>query len=207
MRGVLKNDLILALKQQWPPPKELEAVLAQMFYDKDQDALIRNYALQHLATWYRQCEDKPSVLEALWAGTADPDGGIVGTALIGLARLSRERDELNPASSQPGSATLFDRLAAAASTVAQDPARSEIARATAIQICAELGAKNILPTAVALAEGAGSVPLRISAVAALGALGGPDQTDLLNGLLAADDARIQTAARAALRRLEIRSKS
>jgi hypothetical protein len=44
----------------------------------------------------------------------------------------------------------------------------------------------------------------MSALAAVGALGGPDQVPLLNSLAAADDPRIQTAARGALRRLEAR---
>ncbi|MGO9199259.1 MAG: hypothetical protein ACLQM8_01810 [Limisphaerales bacterium] len=204
MRGVLKNDVILALKNQQPPPKELGGVLLGMFYDKEQDPVIRNYALQHLATWYDQCGQKAQVLEALWAGTTDADTSIVGTALIGLSRLSQGETGLEPASSQPAADIDRARLAAAASAVAEDSNGSDTARATALQVCAGLGIKSVLPTAVDLAQGAGSVPLRMSALAAVGALGGADQVPLLNSLAGADDARIQTAARAALRRLEAR---
>ena len=97
MRGVLKNDVILALKNQQPPPQELAGVLLEMFYDKEQDPVIRNYALQHLATWYDECAEKAPVLDALWAGTTDADASIVGTALIGLSRLAQKA----PTSSRP----------------------------------------------------------------------------------------------------------
>lgn len=204
MRGVLKNDVILALRNQQPPPKELAGVLLGMFYDKEQDSVIRNYALQHLATWYDQSAEKAPVLEALWAGTTDADASIVGTALIGLSRLAQSGTGFQPVSPQRVADIDRARLTTVASAVAADSSGSDVARMTALQVCAELGIKDVLPTAVDLAQGAGSVPLRMSALAALGALGGADQAPLLNRLLAADDPRIQTAARAALRRLEAR---
>jgi hypothetical protein len=204
MRGVLKNDVILALKSQQPPPEQLAGVLLGMFHDREQDPVIRNYALQHLATWYEQCDQKAQVLEALWAGTTSPDASIAGTALIGLSRLFQGQAGPGPASSQPVPAIDPGRLATAASTLAQDPKGSDAARVTALQVCAQLGMREVLPAAVELAQSAASVPLRMSALAAVGTLGGPDQVPLLAGLLTADDPRIQTAARAALRRLEAR---
>jgi hypothetical protein len=207
MRGVIKNDVILALKSQEPPSQELPGVLLSMFYDKAQDPVIRNYALQHLGTWYERVAEKAPVLDALWAGTADIDASIQGTALIGLSRLVQAS-----ASSQPPPADSPNRgpqpdtarLTVVASTLATDSAANDVARLTALQVCAELGIKDVLPAAIGLADGAASTPLRMSAVAAVGALGGPDQASLLNRLLTAQDPRIQTAARAALRRLETR---
>ena len=214
MRGVLKNDVILALKNQQPPPQELAGVLLGMFYDKEQDPVIRNYALQHLATWYDQCAEKTPVLDALWAGTTDADASIVGTALIGLSRLAQRSADFQSASAggtsfppvSPVRVADIDgtRLATVASALASGPTGNDLARMTALQVCAELGIKDILPAAVSLAEGAASVPLRLSALAAVGALGGADQAPLLNRLLTSDDPRIQTAARAALRRLAAR---
>jgi HEAT repeats len=214
MQGVIKNDVILALKSQEPPPRELPRVLLSMFYDQAQDPVIRNYALQHLGTWYGQVAEKTQVLDALWAGTTDADASIQGTALIGLSRLVQHGTPSQPTSAgatgaqhlSPNGDTEVDtaRLAAVASTLATDSAANDVARLTALQVCAELGIKDVLPAAVALAEGAASTPLRMSAVAALGALGGPDQASLLNRLVTAQDPRIQTAARAALRRFEAR---
>jgi HEAT repeat protein len=207
MRGVIKNDVILALKSQEPPPKELAGVLLSMFYDPAQDPVIRNYALQHLGTWYERVAEKTQVLDALWAGTTDIDASIQGTALIALGRLlqGNASSEPPPAGYANGGAQVdVARLALVASTLATDSAANDVARLTALQVCAELGIKEALPAAVSLAEGAASTPLRMSAVAAVGALGGPEQAPLLNRLVAADDPRIQTAARAALRRLEAR---
>src|SRR5208282_854053 len=195
MRGVIKNDVILALKSQEPPPRELPGVLLSMFYDQAQDPVIRNYALQHLGTWYERVAEKTQVLDALWVGTTDIDPSIQGTALIGLSRLVQGSAASQPppagaTGSQPlspnrGADVDTARLAAAASTLATDPAANDVARLTALQVCAELGIKGVLPAAVSLAEGAGGVPLRMSAVAAVGALGSSDQAPLLNRLVTA----------------------
>ena len=109
-----------------------------------------------------------------------------------------------PVCPNAGSRVDAARLTALASALAADSTASDVARLTALQVCAELRIKAVLPAAVSLAEGAASVPLRMSAVAAVGALGGPDQAPLLNRLATADDPRIQTAARAALRGLGAR---
>ena len=133
MRGVIKNDVILALKSQEPPPRELPGVLLSMFYDPAQDPVIRNYALQHLGTWYERVAEKAPVLDALWAGTADIDASIQGTALIGLSRLAQGSTVGQPASAagtgsrplSPNGGAEVDtaRLTAVASTLATDPAR------------------------------------------------------------------------------------
>jgi HEAT repeat protein len=199
MRGVLKNDVILALKHQESPPRELAGVLLGMFHDQEQDPVIRNYALQHLATWYEQAAEKPQVLDALWAGTTDADASIQGTALIGLSRLTTRQTGFQTASEIDRA-----RLTTAALSVAADSSHPDTARLTALQVCAELSIQEVLPTAMRLAESGASVPLRMSAVAAVGALGAGDQAAFLNRLLASEDPRIQTAARAALRQLEAR---
>jgi HEAT repeat protein len=193
MRGVLKNDVILALKNQESPPKDLGRLLLRVFNDREQDPVIRNYALQHLGTWYDRCAEKTQVIEALWTGTADRDASIVGTALIGLKRLVQA----------PGGADKA-RLSTMAASLAADQAANDAARMTALQVCADLEVKGVVPTAVALAESSASVPLRMSALAAVGAVGGPEQIPLLSSVLGDGDPRIQTAARAALRRLELR---
>jgi hypothetical protein len=193
MRGVLKNDVILALKGQQPHPKRLAGILLAMFQDREQDPVVRNYALQHLATWYDKCPDKSRMVDALWAGTTDADPSIVGTALIGLNRLSEAPDRIDRA-----------RLTAVASAMAESESGEDTARITALQVCAEMGAKAVLPVAAKLAGGGGDVPLRVSAVAAVGALGGATELPLLNRLAGAADPRIQNAAHAALRRLQTR---
>ena len=183
MRGVIKNDVILALKSQEPAPRELPGVLLSMFYDQAQDPVIRNYALQHLGTWYEQTAEKTQVLDALWAGTTDADPSTVGTALIGLSRLAqRGAAPQSPSAGGAGSGPLSPngsaevdaaRLTALASALAADSTASDVARLTALQVCAELGNKAVLPVAVSLAGGAASVPLRMSAVAAVRSTGRP----------------------------------
>ena len=195
MRGVLKNEVIRALKRQQPALEDLADALMTIFYDKQQDPVVRNYAIQHLSSWYAKLAEKNKVLDALWAGTTDADPSTQGSALIALKSLAQPRTNMDKR-----------RLGSVACGIARDGKASQVARATALQICAQLGNKEVLPTALALAHEPAGVPLRFSALAAIGALGGSQQVPLLKSLAAADDARIQTAARAALTRLQTNPK-
>jgi hypothetical protein len=77
---------------------------------------------------------------------------------------------------------------------------TELARITALQVCAQLGVKDVLPLALQFAESAKSIPLRVSAIAAVGQLGGAEVTAYLENLAAGNDARLAVPARAALQR-------
>lgn len=76
------------------------------------------------------------------------------------------------------------------------------ARITAIQVCAERGLTGILPTVQALAETPGQTALRISAIAALGRLGGEEQAALLRQPEIAENEALRPAVQAALQRLQ-----
>ena len=45
-----------ALCELNPPPAQLGDVLAQIYRDRSQDIVLRDYALQHLAAFYEQLE-------------------------------------------------------------------------------------------------------------------------------------------------------
>ena len=51
---VLKNQLMDALCAMEPPPQGLGDLLEQIYADRDQNAVLRDYAVQHLATFYEQ---------------------------------------------------------------------------------------------------------------------------------------------------------
>jgi hypothetical protein len=71
-----------------------------------------------------------------------------------------------------------------------------------MQVCAERGAVAALPAIQALAQREGATALQISAIAALGRLGGPEQAALLRRLQAQGNQALEPAIDAALRRLE-----
>ena len=191
----LKNDILNVLRQQSVPAPGLADMLIGIYRDLAQDGVMRDYAIQHLTTWYDQdAADAPGTREKIRAvlhEATEEKTTIAGTALLGLHRLSAA----DPAFDQEKISRLALRLACSDDTLAAT-------RITAVQICAERGLREALPTIEALAQTAGCVPLKLSAIAALGRLGGPDQTRHLRQMEDPKDETVLIAVRIALRQLE-----
>ncbi|MEI7937872.1 MAG: hypothetical protein WCK27_14380 [Verrucomicrobiota bacterium] len=201
---VLKNDLLDVLRQQADPPAELARLLIELSRDPAQDRVMRAYALQHIQLWYSQLADQNSpgtvpeperaeMRQAFWDALKDPDPTVTGTALLNLHRLSEAHAEFDP-----------EQIAATALKFSQDDSCGPLARSTALQVCAERKLEQALPAVLALARGADSIPLQISAIAALGNLGGPSEVRLLEQLAAGENERLQGPARRALKQMQLR---
>jgi hypothetical protein len=190
---LLKNDLISALMEQKSPPAQLGDTLIQIYEDQGQDAVMRDYAIQHLAVWLGRGvigdTGGERVRAVLWQAAREDDA-IAGTALLGIHRL---------AAIEAG----FERreIKERAVTMAGSARCSLAARITALQVCAEENAVEALPMIRTLTQAKLPMALRISAVAALGQLGGEQDITLLTQMKADHDAALQTAVTAALRRL------
>jgi hypothetical protein len=161
----LKNDILNALHNQAPPPRDLVDTLIAIYRDPAQDSVIRDYAIQHLAAC---CEDRAAVNPAAtWRITevvseaAHQNSSIAGTALLAL--------HLLPASDAALSQREIDQIAI---HLTCDSQAQTSARVTAIQICSERGLRQALPAIERLAQEADCVALRLSAQAALCRLGG-----------------------------------
>ena len=76
-----------------------------------------------------------------------------------------------------------------------------MSKITALQICAKLGNKAVLPSARRLASSRESVPLRMSAIAAVGTLGNADDQVVLEEYAKSSDVRLRKSAQSALKRL------
>jgi HEAT repeat protein len=76
-----------------------------------------------------------------------------------------------------------------------------LARISAFQVSALQGDRRALPRAVEAARNGGIIPLRVSAIAALGTLGGAEEIALLKGILEERNPSVRTAAGEALQRL------
>jgi len=95
---VLKNALLDKLCQMEPPPAGLLDLLTQIFQDAGQNIVLRDYAVQHLAAFYRQMASAPGVdsqtssdelsqaRQVLWAAVNETDSSISGSAMLGLVR-------------------------------------------------------------------------------------------------------------------------
>jgi len=188
---VLKNEVILALKRQWDPPAGLESLLIELHEDKNQDVVIRDYALQHLSTWYESAANKESILQLFWGALQETDSSIAGTALLALYRLDEAGHNID-----------VTRLRRAALRMAEDQTASDLSRISAIQVCGRLKLKEALPAVVSLAQESQSVPLRISALAAMGELGERQHQQILERISEASAVRLKPAAQLALNRLK-----
>jgi hypothetical protein len=196
---VIKNALLDRLCAMNPLPAGLGDVLLQMYRDPQQNEVIRDYAVQHLTPYYEQMPARdrartgPAVQDALWEAVNETSDSVGGTALLALKRLAQEYPGPDQA-----------RLAAAALNMAGDNQAGELNQITAYQVCAQLGNTNALPLVLSAAQNAGTIPTRISAIGAMGLLGGPDQIPFLNRLLQGDEDRLKPAAQHALAQINHR---
>ena len=190
--NALKNDVINELKRRMADMETLAQHLVGLYEDPAQDAVLRDYCIQHLGTLYRKLEgdNKAKVLSVLWKATDDRTSPTAGTALIALA------DNREDASVSTG------ELSDKAVTIAGDLNYAVGARVTAVQIGAKLSNPQILPVARKLAGNrAELVPLRVSAIAAIGMTGDSSDRVLLDELASSPDNRLQTSALSAADRL------
>ena len=194
---VLKNDILNKLRRQASAPEGFTGNLIELYRDTGQDSVMRDYAIQHLVSWYRDgagdaAESKEKIRGVLQEALNERSS-IAGTALAGLHRLSRVGSEFDP-----------DQIADAALRIAMEPTADEAARVTAIQVCAERGLRAALPVIEELARDSANLSLRISAIAALGRLSDARQIEFLQELAAGAHEPLKPAALAALKDLRNR---
>jgi hypothetical protein len=188
-----KNDSFNALGRQADPARRAEIAerLRAMAVDPAQDAVMRDYALQHLADLGPAVDDGAAHLAAL--DGADP--ALIATSLLHL--VGRERfGALTPA--------MRARAERAALALAADGSAPAPSRATALQVCARLRHAEAAPLALRLAQDTSApIPLRVAALAALGDLpaGGSAEREFLEQTLSDAETRLRRPAACALARL------
>jgi hypothetical protein len=187
-----KNDIANILGAQDELPSDLSAHLILMYSDRSQDNVWRDYCIQHLSGCLDRAKEpaeRKAIQDTLWKATDEKGRSIAGTALIALRRSVNQPDVDK------------SKVAARALELVTDPKCGHLAKITALQMCAELGEKVVLPTAREIADSGSGVPLRMSAIAAIGTVGGKDDKALLDKYAASSDVRLRKSARSALSRL------
>ena len=187
---VLKNDILNALRDQKPLTPELTDVMLDLFYDKNQDIVVRSYALQHLRPWYldEQQHDE-GIRQAFYDGLKETDNEIAGVALLALRYLAEHSDD-------------FDKtfIADKAAKIATDENSYILTRITAVGVAAKMKTIEQLPAIRALAETGHPVTLRVAAIAAVGELGSMADLEYLEKI-AAGRKPYSTAAKAAIKKI------
>ncbi len=191
----LKNDVLNLLARQDGYRDQLSALLRAVHEDTTQDHVMRDYALQFLAM-LMQDDRLPSDYALHWRVVEGSDPSLAATALVHLLLASEEKSF--PAAERR-------KLADAAFQMAADPKMPAPSRATALQVCAQLGESRVLPVAYGIARSEKETfPLRIAAIAALGDLSASDAKikNYLQQLTTGREQRLRVPAASALQRLD-----
>jgi hypothetical protein len=141
-----------------------------------------------------------AIRDAMFQALDERGATLAGTALIGLENLSRTHGE-------------FDReaIVAKASEIASDEMASAETRMTALRLASQTsmelraGSKETaVDAARSLAQTGETVLLRSAAIVTLGELGAPDDRELLESYVLADNRQIAAAAKMALAKMDAR---
>lgn len=194
--NAVKNETVIALSRQLKADLagELSNRLSDMLEDASYDDMWRNYCAQFLGQLYPRMDalQKARGVKLLKDACGKSETAIPGAALISLEAIASADPE----------AVRTEWLAKEAFSIVVAKDSKEINKTTALQICAHLGHSQALLPARRIAESLSEpVPLRISAIAAVGQLGDASDLPLMEKLKASTDTRLSTAAAAALRRL------
>jgi HEAT repeats len=192
----LKNDLVIVLMKQNRPPYNLGFKLVEMFNNKKNSSIWRDYCVQFMGRWYKKAsvEEQKQMRKAINSALDEHKNGIAGAALIAL-RTNIGQTDIKPREV---------RLAAYKVLTAKDS--PDYLKQTALQICAMGNESKVLPIAREILKTSKHVPLKMSAIAAIGALGDGDDYDDLKKLSQSTDIRLRISARSALKRLGIRKR-
>lgn len=131
--------------------------------DRENDELVRNFAVQHLERYARECvvrgtwnpdaSDAADVRAALEEAVLETGTSVGGAALLALARLS----EIDPHVDRT-------RLGARASALVSAPSAPAANRASAAQVCGLLRVRSALPALRSLSsDSSAPTPLRLAA--------------------------------------------
>ena len=184
--AALKNDVWNLLRNQTVVPPDLIPVTAAVFRDPAQPPAVRDYALQHLGVMLEQPlrrAEREAILGCLKEATGQDSAPWSGTALIALLRQRETGVE--------DRRFLRSRASALAASSRSHPA----SRVTAVQVAAETGCREVLPTVRALARDRDApLPLRLASLAALRRLGTASDLDFLRAFAATNtDERLPAA--------------
>jgi hypothetical protein len=191
----VKNDVLNLLRNQDDAPEDLTEVMMALFGDSDQDAAVRDYALQQMGVWHEHAsdEEKKTILSAFEAALDERDTSLAGTALIGLHHLT----------AGTGDETSASHVAEAALAIVQDDNADDLARVTALNLATGSDSARTRDSAAewAMDPDAG-YPLRLASIAALGSDGSPEAIRVLERVEAQGDPHLRPALETAFRKLE-----
>jgi len=188
---VLVNEVLELLGMQSTDTFDFGHFAGRVISNADEDEVVRDYAVQHLGIWYAAQPHNENIDNIFWKALEIKNAAIAGTSLLALHRLINIHPQIDAA-----------RLADAASSIIRNDTCGSASKVTALRICAAMNAPGTLEYASNVVHNENSLPLRLSAVAALGELGDVGAGKLLQELINnSGDLQIKAAVEAALKKL------
>lgn len=214
----IANEIMDKLCLQDHPVPELSPALISLATNPRGDIVLRDFSLQHIvplvypdnatSPFETDRDRRQALIATLLDAAAQTKESFSGTALQGfnIILANRERAEKeNERSAQFPISFEVGQLRTLAIQLAAGMETCDSARITALQLCASRGFQEALPIARKLATDNGQpVCVRISAIAAIGMLGSPEDKALLERLLDQQNVRLSKAIKPAIGRLSAR---
>jgi len=200
-RNALKNDILNVLRTQTPAVRQLTGALIGIYENKNEDPVMRDYALQHLSEYRTMQTDPAKVAQidaSFWKAAAERSQPYAGTALLALTRLAEV--ESNPQTS-------FQRIGKMALALAADETAPLGSRITALSVAGRTGSRGAETIAFRALQKPDAAALHLAALAVLrqARLAGwtplPDQKAALQRLAQNKRGRVQKSARTLLETL------
>lgn len=194
---VRKNELMNALNRQSTLPGVIVDLYATIYRDPAQNEVIRDYAIQHVYEAYPKltaAKLKGDAISLLREAADESASSTAGTAILALARLAQSNASLAK-----------DEIVTTAFDLASNPSANPSARISALQVIGQLDAQAAVPLLVQTVQNGESVPMQLSAIGALGLVGGRTEIELLNGIAGGGNTRLKPAALTALERIRERT--
>jgi len=190
---VLVNDIMKKLRHHADGAPDLGYVLEEIYRNSAGDAVIRDYAIQHLGSWLERQPYSEKALAVMWDAAQEETTATAGTALLSLHRIGRAHPDLD-----------MKKLGETAELIARDPNAAVAARVTALGLAATLDTASILPTARQIAAGKTTVALQAAAVSILGDRGSLSDLQLLRSLQDDEAVACTAALEAAIGKIQRR---
>lgn len=212
--NAVKNNVLALLMEQDEMPQGLGAQVRNMFNNPDTDPMWREYCLQFMPQLLERLsgsslstnkglhngksaaspskgEEQAVVLETILSALEEREGDLAATALLGLSRLSRKSDNIDP-----------ERVLQKAVEIAGDIHASDSCRLTALRMAASNGCEDILSVARQLAQNARTDLLKAAAIVSLGDFSQEEDRALLTAMAVSDNRQLALAASMALEKFD-----
>lgn len=210
----LVNEVMDSLCQQSRPLSSLTDILIGIVYDKSKGIVVRDYAIQHFVNWIQpsypnySCETNPGKRKDIISTMVDAAGqskeSFSGTALEGLHLILLKRQQQNQEYDLLPLPFSVEELHEVGVALATGDEVTDLARITALQVCAQRGFSEILPCARTIASNAAKPSsLRLSAIAAIGQLGTSEDLSLLENIQSEHNRQLEGAVNTALNALQV----